>query len=264
MGLKQIEKIEEKLKNKQVIFGTNSQWATVQSAELLGTVGYDMLWIDDEHGYYSRETLLRAIIGAQAGGMFSLVRMPWNDPVLAKPVLDMGADGILFPMVCSAEEARKAVRACKYPPEGNRGFGPTRANRYGAISSREYIDTVSKRVWCGIQIEHIDAAHNLDEILQVEGIDVFVVGPCDLSGSMGKLAQLDDPEVLAVFEEVAGKVKAAGKLLGTAIGTDEATIAWWIDHGADLVFAGTEAGFLFAEGSRVLHMMRSIEEKRNS
>lgn len=187
-------------------------------AELAGYAGMDFIWIDSEHASFNSETIKNLIIAAKAGGTAPLVRVRSNDSDLIKPVLDMAPAGIIVPMVNSAEAARKAVAACKYPPVGIRGCGVRRAVGYGAVDFFDYLDKSAREPWVILQIEHIEAVKNLDEILAVPGIDSICVGPCDLSGSMGILNQMNDPELNKVLDEVCAKVKKAGIPLGTAAG----------------------------------------------
>jgi len=130
----------------------------------------------------------------------ALVRVPWNDPVLIKPVLDIGAEGIVIPMVRNAEEARRAVAACLYPPAGIRGFGPRRPNNFGRIAGPEYCKSANESILIIPQLEHIDAVKNIEAIASVPGISAIVIGPNDLSGSMGLMAQSRHPDVVAAIE----------------------------------------------------------------
>lgn len=244
-----IDRLHEKLRCGEKIYGTQTFWGGSIVADIYGQVGYDAIWIDTEHGAIDKSQLLNTVIASDASGMCSFIRIPWNDMVLAKPILDMRVDGIIFPMIMTAEDAERAVAACRYPPAGVRGFGPVRPLRYGALDAGKYVGEYSKKVWVIIQIEHITAAQNLEAILAVPGIDAVVVGPCDLSGSMGLLPQTDHPEVVEVMDRVAAKVKAAGIPLGVACGSDTATLDAWMRRGADLLFCDHEGAYLH-DGSR--------------
>ena len=120
------------------------------------------------------------------------VRVPWNEHGIIKPILDLAPAGVIIPMINTADAARAAVAACKYPPRGNRGCGVRRGNRYGMMPWAEYVDHADREPLVILQIEHVEAVKNLDAILQVEGIDSICIGPTDLSGSMGKLNQHDE------------------------------------------------------------------------
>ena len=190
-------------------------------SELAGEVGYDFTWIDMEHAPLSIESAMQHIIALRGTDCAALVRVPWNKAEIIKPILDLAPAGIIIPFVNSAEEARAAVEACRYPLKGIRGCGVRRANRYSQMAFPDYLKLSESEPMVIIQVEHVKAVQNLDEILKVPGIDSICVGPTDLSGSMGKLNQLDDPEVNKVLDEVCERVCASGLLLGTAGGPFE-------------------------------------------
>lgn len=212
--------------------------------ESMAQCGFDVLWIDMEHTAIGVESLCANLIAAKAGGAPAWVRIPWNDPVRAKPVLDMGVDGIIFPYVCTAEEARLAVMSCAYPPEGIRGYGPLRALRYGGITQMDYVKKIFRKCHCVVQIEHIDAVKNLRDIARVEGIDAFIVGPNDLSGSVGRIGEVMHPELIGLYQEIAQVMKEFGKPFGVATGPDEKFLSLWRDLGASIFFAGSDVGFV--------------------
>lgn len=253
-----IQRIENKLAQGKTVYGTHTVLGGGVTAEIYGHVGFDVLWIDAEHGCLDRKDILDTIMGAAGTPMCTFVRVAWNDMVLAKPILEMGCDGIIFPMVNTAEEARAAVAACTYPPAGIRGFGPYRCMQYGKIPAGEYVEKVSKKVWTVVQIEHIKAVENLDEILQVEGIDLFVVGACDLSASMGLLPQTAHPEVVKVLDLIAAKCKAAGKRFGISMGYTEETVKQWRDRGADFIFVENDVGYLYNGANTALQNLRRL------
>ncbi|MGI6777882.1 MAG: HpcH/HpaI aldolase family protein [Acetivibrionales bacterium] len=250
-------KFVDKIANGKTVFGTHTFWGGATTTEIYGEVGYDAVWIDTEHGAIDKAQLMNTIIGASASDMVTFVRVAWNDMVLAKPILEMGVDGVIFPMVLNAEEARKAVSACRYPPEGVRGFGPCRAIRYGNMDVQEYIHKYSKKIWVVVQIEHIKAVENLDEILKVEGLDAIIVGPCDLSGSMGLLAETKHPEVKRVMDEIAAKAKASGKPFGVSMGYDEEAVREWISRGANMIFCDTDASYIYNGSKATLERLNN-------
>src|SRR5207244_391059 len=131
-----------------------------------------------------------------------LVRVAWNDPVLIKPVLDIGAAGVIVPLVRTAEDVHRAVAACRYPPEGIRGFGPRRPSQYGQLGGPEFCQAANASVITIVQIEHHEAVANLGEILAVPGLTGIVVGPNDLAGSLGHMGDTRHPDVLRTIETV--------------------------------------------------------------
>lgn len=176
--------LKEKLRNNELTLGS---WLTIPHQaviEILGSAGFEWLVIDMEHSPISISDALNLIGHIQGNGMQALVRVSKNEEVIIKQVLDAGADGVIIPMIKNEEEARKAVGFVKYPPIGNRGVGLNRAQKYGT-SFDSYKNWVNDSVVVIPQIEHIDAVNNLDSILKVDGVDGIIVGPYDLSASMG-------------------------------------------------------------------------------
>jgi 2-dehydro-3-deoxyglucarate aldolase/4-hydroxy-2-oxoheptanedioate aldolase len=254
------ERIRKKWADGEVVWGTQTSFGGAVTGEILGEAGFDALWIDTEHGCIDKKEVLETVIGASASGMATFIRVPWNDPVLVKPILEMGVDGIVFPFVLNAEEAKRAVASCRYPPDGVRGFGPTRANRYGKIGSQDYIHNYSERILKVIQIEHIEAVRNLDAILEVDGIDAIIIGCCDLSGSIGILAQVEHDEISKLCDEIAVKVKATGIPFGTSTGYNPPFLRHWLDRGANFIFAENDFNYLYRGAREVYEGMKSLEK----
>ncbi len=257
-----VDRILAKIAKGQTAFGTHTSWGGPMITEMYGQAGYDMVWIDTEHGYMSPERVLGALIGANTSDMCAFVRIPSNDPVLAKPLLDHGADGIIFPMVMNADDARKAVEACRYPPDGTRGFGPFRATHYGSVDIMDYIKTQSKKVWALLQIEHIDAVNNLDAILKVPGIDCLIVGPCDLSGSLGHLGDINHPDVKKAMDTVVAKAKAAKVPVGVSMVYNEEALNDWMKRRPDLLFCDNEGGYIINGCKKTLARLKDAAAKR--
>ena len=190
---------------------TIGSWITlnhISIVEIMADAGFDWLCVDLEHSvidYYGAEKLIATI---EAKGCVPYVRVGANDPLIIKRVLDAGAKGIIVPMINSKIDAEKAVNAVKYPPLGNRGVGLARAQGYG-FNFEEYADTINNETRVIVQIEHIDAINNLEDIITVDGIDGTIIGPYDLSGSMGKPGKYEDSDVVDVlrkYEEVSKKM----------------------------------------------------------
>ena len=162
---------------------------------------FDWLAVDMEHSSIGLNELLGLIISIEANGMVPLVRVGENNPNLIKRVMDAGSYGVIVPNVKSASEARGAVAAVKYPPQGTRGVGLYRAQKFGR-KFNEYKKWLAKESVVIVQIEHIDAVNCIDEILSTDGVDAFVVGPYDLSASLGKPGDFKAPEVKNAFEKI--------------------------------------------------------------
>lgn len=205
--------LKDKLTNNEVTIGS---WLTIPHRaviEILSTAGFEWLTIDMEHSPISIETIAEAIAHIQGNGMQALVRVSANEEVPIKRVLDAGADGIIVPMIKSKEEAQKAVGYAKYPPIGRRGVGLNRAQKYGTAFD-SYKDWVDNNVVVIAQIEHIEAVENLEEILSVEGIDGIIVGPYDLSASMGYPGKYEREDVKKALQRIDQITVSMNKPLG--------------------------------------------------
>ena len=207
-------------------------------SEIAADIGYDFTFIDLEHGAMTIETARLHVMAVRWSNTAPIIRVPWADPVRIKPVIDLHPAGIIVPMVCSAEDAATAVAACKYPPRGVRGYGPCRGVRFGGMDVSEYLERADDQTLVITQIEHIQAAENLDAILATPGIDAILIGPNDLSGSMGLLGQVSDPRVLAVIDQIIARGRAAGLPVGLAGSTPEAASDWLAKGLSWLTIAG--------------------------
>lgn len=216
MSISNYHKFISRIKAGKICIGMVVTLNDLTVSELAGEVGYDFTWIDMEHAPITIESALQHIIALKGSECAPLIRVPWNKTEVIKPVLDLAPAGIIIPMVNSKDEAEAAVKACRYPLKGLRGCGVRRANRYGQTPFTDYLKASESEPMVIIQIETMEAVRNLDEILKVPGIGSICIGPVDLSGSMGKLNQLEDPEVNSVIDETCRKVLASGLPLGTA------------------------------------------------
>lgn len=191
--------LKTKLKNNELTIGS---WITIghpSVIEVLSNAGFDWLTIDMEHTTIDYSTVQTLISIIQSKGMSALVRICKNEEVYIKRVLDAGADGVIVPMINNADDAKKAVEFVKYPPEGKRGVGLYRAQKFG-FGFEEYKKWLSDNVVIIAQIEHFEAVNNIEEIISTKGIDGVIIGPYDLSGSMGIPGEFDDPKVVSVLE----------------------------------------------------------------
>lgn len=205
--------LKEKLKRNELTIGS---WLTIphQSVvEILGSAGFEWLTLDIEHAAIDYESIFNLIGHIQGNGMQALVRVSKNEEVVIKRVLDAGADGIIVPMVKSKEDAIEAVNYAKYPPVGKRGVGLNRAQKYGT-AFKSYQEWVSDNITIIAQIEHIEAVNNLEEILSVKGIDGIIIGPYDLSASMGYPGQYERDDVKKALDRVDEVVKKVNKPAG--------------------------------------------------
>jgi len=249
--------IREKFHRNELVVGGHVFSGDSQFSELMGYHGYDFVWIDAEHSAMDLREILGHITACAAAGAASFVRVAWNDPVRIKQVLEMGPDALIVPFICSEDEARRAIDACRYPPAGSRGFGPRRASHYGAIPRDEYLAGADRALLKIMQIEHRTAVGNLPEILAVPGVDMIVVGPNDLSASYGHLGDLRHPEMLSVYDEIARACRASGVPFGASIGAScPVTIREWLNRGVSFLGCGDDLGFVAEGAARTLKGIR--------
>lgn len=252
--------LKQKLRDREPVAGMHVALTDSSVAELCGLVGYDFLWIDTEHTAIDYGVLQNHLIAAKAAGVPSIVRIPWNDPILAKRVLEQGPDGILFPMVNTARELDAAMQSTLYPPEGFRGFGPQRAAHWGLQNTDEVIQVLNRNMVRIVQIETETAVHNLEEMAQNPYVDCFVFGPCDLSGSIGQLNRVFEKPTSDLIDEAVNILKAAGKSIGVSTGSDDPKVLkYWHDKGLNFISAGTDYLHIAAGAKRVLKALREIQ-----
>jgi 2-keto-3-deoxy-L-rhamnonate aldolase RhmA len=198
----------------ETLFGTFLALGSPLAAEACGVAGMDWLLVDLEHGGGNEADVVGQLQGIAAGGTHSLVRVESDERARAARVLDLGAEGIMFPRIESVEQARRVVTYLRFPPDGVRGVATsTRSCRFGAFP--EAIEQASERTLGVIQIENPAAVAAADEIAALDGVDVLFVGPNDLSFAMGLWGQLDHPELRAAFETVVAAAESHGKAAGT-------------------------------------------------
>jgi len=249
------DRFRQRIAANETALGTCVTFADATVTEALAQT-LDFVWIDMEHNPLSLSAVQAHVMAAELAGATALVRVPWNDAVLIKPVLDLGAAGVIVPLIRTADDARRAVAACRYPPEGIRGFGPRRPSHYGRDGGPAYCRAANEKIITIVQIEHAEAVANLDEILAVPGLGGVVVGPNDLSGSMGLMGQPRHPDVLAAAQTVLDKARRAGVPGGMAVGDDPEVLAEWIDRGARWLSMGADFTLLLRAAGQLTARLR--------
>ena len=219
--------LKEKLNRGEAVIGTFVSIGHPDVAEWLSRLGFDWLLLDNEHAPTGLETLQTMMQGMNGSPCVPLVRPQWNDPVIIKRVLDAGAYGVLIPWVNSKEQAEQAVSACKYPPQGLRGFGPRRAGMFDP----DYFTTANDEILVTVQIETGEALKNLDDIMAVPGIDACYIGPYDLSVSLGfgVPPKWDEPRYMAAIDRVLEVAARHGKPAGMFANMEN--IEWALEKG---------------------------------
>jgi 4-hydroxy-2-oxoheptanedioate aldolase len=222
--------------------GLWSQLASPIATEVVAGAGFDFLVLDTEHAPNELPTIhaqLQAMTGAAAA---PVVRPVWNDGVVFKKLLDVGVQNLLVPFVQTAEEARRAVAATRYPPHGVRGVAvATRANQYGRV--KDYFQRVHDELCIHVQLETGAALSRLEEIAAVDGVDGLFIGPSDLAADLGHLGNPGHPEVRAAIEDAARRIRKAGKVAGI-LAPLEPDARRWLELGFLFVAVGSDLGVL--------------------
>jgi 4-hydroxy-2-oxoheptanedioate aldolase len=227
-------------------------WSTLSSSytvEAVAGAGFDWLLLDSEHSPVDIENLLTQLQAAAPYASHPIVRIPWNDMVNTKRVLDIGAQSLLIPYVQTAEEARSAVAATRYPPAGVRGVaGTTRATRFGRV--KEYAKRAHEEICVLVQVETQSALGSIEAICGVDGVDGVFIGPADLHASMGHAGETANAKVKPLIDDAIRRIRKAGKAPGI-LTPNEADARHWLECGALFVAVGSDAGIL-ARGADAL------------
>jgi 2-keto-3-deoxy-L-rhamnonate aldolase RhmA len=229
-------------------------WLTIPDlsvAEIMASSGFDYVIIDAEHAPWTVGEVEVALAGFGRSESVLLVRVPANDPVAIKQVLDAGIDGVVCPMVRTVEEARNLVAACRYPPEGSRGFGPRRASDYYRRAG-EYAASANAELVIIPQVEDARFLDEVDGILALDGVDAICLGPADFSGSLGRLLDWTHPEVAGALDIVLGKAKAKGVAVCTGIVVQPNAVLEWVAKGARMPIVAADTGLLIDGATALL------------
>lgn len=216
---------KEKILNGGTAYGVFCTFYSPAIVELVGRLGFDFVLIDAEHGPAGVESCEHMVRAAETVGIATYIRVAMNIRQNILRYLDIGALGVQLPMVNTREEAEAVVEAVKYPPQGRRGLAAVRAADYGlTMSLEEYTLKANQETLVSIQVETLEAVNNLDELLSVDGVDIFFIGPNDLSTSMGYAGQVNHPEVQAMIEKLVRRIHTAGRIAGTTAYNHEALV----------------------------------------
>lgn len=237
--------------------------ANTYTAEAISKLGFDWVCIDLQHGIIDYTDVANMLPAISTSDATPIVRVPWNEPYEIMKVLDAGAYGVIVPMVNNREEAAQAVAACRYPPLGNRSFGPIRAALYGG---RGYPVEANDQIACIAMIETQDGVTNLEEIVTTPGLNGIYIGPADLALSMGLPAYGDQPQPEHL--EVVKRILACCKQHKVAAGIHTSSLAYtqkYLELGFNFVTMGSESGHMMAAASKDLAAARgTTQEQRES
>ena len=248
------------MQNKKPLIGTLITLPAPEVAEIMSEVGYDWLFIDTEHGSFDAQSA-QAILQAVDHQCPCVIRIPSNDEVWIKKALDIGATGIIAPGVKTGAEAERIVQMCKYPPHGTRGVGIGRAHGYG-LNFQEYVTNANDETAVILQAENTEAVENIVDIVNIAGVDAILIGPYDLSASMGKMGQIQDAQVQSAIATVAESCRKAGRPLGIFADSAESA-APFIEQGYTLIAISTDCLHMVQGARSTLKAVRKFHEKPN-
>lgn len=237
------------LKSARPQIGLWSSLSSSYTVEVIAGAGFDWILLDSEHSPADLENLLGQLQAAAPYPSHPVVRVPWNDMVTIKRILDVGAQSLLIPYVSTADEARAAVAHTRYPPAGVRGVaGTTRATRFGRV--KDYAKRAHEEICVLVQVETQRALDNIEAICAVEGVDGVFIGPADLHASLGYTGEIANPKVKPLIDEAIRRIRKCGKAPGI-LTPNEADARHWLECGALFVAVGADVGIL-ARGAEAL------------
>ena len=245
--------LRKRIQAGELVLGTILSLNSPDVAEILSGIGFDWLFIDAEHSTLDPHHL-QAIFQATGDSIPCVVRLPALDEIVVKKTLDAGAAGLLVPQVHNAGQVEQLVKWGRYYPEGSRGLGFGRAQGYG-LKVSEYLQTANKSILLSVQAESAEAVKNIEAIVQVQGLDAVLVGPYDLSTSMGLPGQVDHPDVKAAIQHVADVCHQAGMPIGI-FGLTANAVQPYIDQGFKFIVVGADTFLLGTAARQLLEQLR--------
>lgn len=253
--------LKKKLKNRETVFGAWNSWYHPSLTESFCSIMKpDFLGIDIEHSTFSQEQCQRIIAAGQSSGVAVLPRVASHNPEQIRRMLDSGADGVMVPMVNHPEEVAKIVEWMKYPPLGKRGYGVSRAQGYGH-TFMEYTRAWNDRSVLVIQVETVTAVENIDKLLANDHVDGVMIGPYDISGSLGIPGQLADPKVLKACSRVVEACQRFGKSCGTQIvEPSEENVKEAMEQGYTFAVLASDLFLVWKWSERMHQLIRHVRE----
>jgi 2-keto-3-deoxy-L-rhamnonate aldolase RhmA len=241
----------------ECVYGTMIRQARDPGApSIFAAAGYDFVFIDMEHGNYNMETAADLIRGAKSAGIATIVRVPRLETFFISRILDAGSEGIMIPMVSNREQAEEIVRYSKYTPLGHRGFGnQTGQTDYKPLKTTDFLKEANEHTLIVAQIETQEAVENVDSILGVDGIDVGLIGPNDLSISMGIPDQMGSEMIAKAIGNVVEAAKKKGKASGIHIGNIE-ILKKWREKGMTVLAYSTDISFMYSASKSSLEDLK--------
>jgi len=257
MNTEKIIQFREKLKQGKFVFGPFMKTLDPAFVEAAGWAGMDFAILDMEHGPISIESMQNNIRAAQTSGILPIVRVSSITEEAIGKALDIGAAGVEIPQITCAKEAKEAVRLARFYPQGERGMCRfVRAARYSATPSEKYLKNANEIIIIA-QLEGTEAIKNLDEIMEVEGIDILFVGPYDLSQSLGLPGQTTHPKVIKAMKSIINKAQEQGIIVGTFTDSDE-TVKMWSEVGVQYLSYSVDVGIFYEECKKLVNNFKTL------
>ena len=250
--MKKINNFAKRLRSGEILIGTLVSLPSSEICELLASIGYDWLFIDAEHGAFNPQQA-QAMLQAAAPTP-CLIRVPSDETIWLKKALDIGAAGVIVPQVHTADQAREIISHCKYTPDGKRGIGIGRAHKYG-IDFDRYIKYANQETAVVLQAESSEAVDNINDIVKLKGIDAILIGPYDLSASLGKPGEIDHPVVQAAINKIIKTCQNAKLAMGFFGVTPESVLPYK-QKGCTLLTIGMDTAFLINAAQEMLSKMK--------
>ena len=248
-------RLKEKLRNGEPIVGIWIDLESAVAASLIAGCGFDWVLVDNEHAVFDRGGLHQIAMAFRGTDTVPFVRVPWNDMVMIKQMLDMGFEGIVTPQTNTVEGVQKAVAACRYPPDGCRGFGNTYAANYGRDLD-EYSRLANDLIFCIVQVESIHSADEIEEMISVPGLDGLIYGPNDMSGTTSRFRDMANPELIDAIDRIESAAIAAGIPVGAGLNTK--TMAEQVASGAQLILEGSVLDLIRQGADDIVNTFREI------
>ena len=252
-------KLKEKIRSGKSICGTLVNIPALCVAEMMGYMDYDYLWIDMEHSAITIDTCYSMLVAAKSVGREAIVRVPQNDLTYTKKVLEMGPDGIIFPMVKDAKEAEELLSYTLYPPYGKRGCGPQRAVRYGIDDEIAYFKSGPFDLCRFLQIECESFVDDMEKIASNPYVDGFILGLAELSGSINETGNFFGEKTLTLAKRAIEIATKHGKIVGSAtLATDEDTIRMLQGMGIKMITAGAAFNYIVKGAKNTYETIRKV------
>jgi 4-hydroxy-2-oxoheptanedioate aldolase len=227
------------------------------TAEALGYAGFDFLVVDMEHVPLETPQAIELLRALSATPAQPVVRLAWNDQLLVKKALDIGAQTLMFPFVETAQQAQQAVQATRYPPEGTRGVAAVhRASHYG--NDGDYLKLANQQIGVIVQIESLTAIDNLEDIASIQGVDALFIGPGDLAAALGHIGQIAAPAVQETLKALVQRIHRSGKPCG-CVAPNAQMAKQFQEYGFDFIAISSDVGFLLRQAKETLSTVKNTQ-----